>query len=76
MEKLITVKDVRERYGVTGQTARRYMRRMPHMENPLTVFESDLTAWETSRMEYPGGRVILEAPKIDIIVPRKRRANK
>ena len=39
MERLITVKDIRERYGCSGPTARKYLRQMFHYENPLTAPE-------------------------------------
>lgn len=51
MEKLITVKDVSERYGCSRQTARKYMRQCnPHMENPLTVPAYAFEKWEQSRV--------------------------
>ena len=37
MERLITVKDIAERYGVTRKTAASYIRRMYHYENPLAA---------------------------------------
>ena len=71
MRTILTVKDVAQRYKCSLQSARNYIRRMPHMESPLTVYESDLQAWEESRMEYP--EIHLIAPKIGkMIVPRKR----
>ena len=71
MRTILTVKDIAERYKCSLQCARNYIRKMPHMESPLTVYESDLQAWEESRMVYPG--VYLKAPKIGkMIVPRTR----
>lgn len=37
MERLVTVKDIRERYGCSNPTARKYLRQMFHYENPLTA---------------------------------------
>ena len=50
MERLLNVRTVAERYGVTAQCARNYIRRIDgHLENPIGVYESDLMAWEQSR---------------------------
>lgn len=73
MRTILTVKDVAQRYKCSLQCARNYIRRMPHMESPLAVYESDFQAWEESRMEYPGGRVRLITPKYGkLVVPRTR----
>ena len=70
---ILTARDVAERYKCSLQCARNYIRRMRHMEKPLTVYESDLLAWEQSRMKCPGDRVVLIAPKFEtMVVPRKR----
>ena len=46
---------------------------MKHMESPLTVYESDLEAWEESRVVYPGGKCYVASQKIGkLIVPRTR----
>jgi len=78
MEKLVTVRDIRERYGCTGPTARKYLRQMYHYENPLTAPEWALTEWEKSREAIPADprrRVqIKQATNGRVIVPRKRRA--
>ena len=37
MEKLVTVKDVSERYGCSMPTARKYLRQMFHYEAPLAA---------------------------------------
>lgn len=72
-DTIMTARDVAKRYKCSLQCARNYIRRMTHMEKPLTVYESDLLAWEQSRMECPGGRVRLVAPKVEkLVVPRKR----
>lgn len=71
MEGLLTTKDIAQRYQCSLQCARNYMRRMVHMENPLTVYESDLLAWEQSRMIVPAkSRNILNDKPL--IVPRHR----
>ena len=67
--EILTVADIAERYRCSAQCARNYIRKMVHMEHPLTVYESDLLAWEKSRMEYPELR--LEVPKM--VVPRTRK---
>ena len=71
MQTILTVKDIAQRYKCSLQCARNYIRKMPHMESPLTVYESDLQAWEESRMEYP--RVYLSAQNIGkMVVPKTR----
>lgn len=53
MERLYSVQDIMNRYQVTAQTARKYMRRMVHMEKPLMVSETSLRAYETGRTITP-----------------------
>ena len=66
MERLLKAADLIQRYGCSATSARNYMRRMRHMENPLRVFESDLLEWERSRMKYPAtsratsGRLVVD----------------
>ncbi len=79
MERLITVKDIRERYGCTSPTARKYLRQMFHYENPLTAPEWALTEWERSRERMPDGAGKQRKAEITrrketgrVIVPRKR----
>lgn len=51
MERLITVKDVKARYGCSTPTARKYIRLCePHMEDPLVTYEWALKEWEQSRI--------------------------
>ena len=51
MEKLLRVADIAERYGVSDETARHYIRRIPGcMEKPLRVTERQLYAWEAERI--------------------------
>ena len=68
MEKILTVKDIAQRYKCSAQCARNYLRRMPHMEGPLAVYESDLVAWEQSRMTIPAG-IKRSGP---LVISRKR----
>ena len=77
MEKLITVKDVSERYGCSLPTARKYIRQCkPHMENPLATLEWALKDWEESRMVFPDTskrkRTELMKRTERVIVPRTR----
>ena len=55
MRKLLSVTDIAERYQCSVKTARRYMRRMPHMEKPLMVTEQAVEAWELGRTFEPDG---------------------
>lgn len=70
MDKIWTVKDIAERYKCSMQCARNYIRKMPHMENPLAVFEKDLREWEYSRMVATQGKKIKRNEPL--IVPRTR----
>jgi Ni/Co efflux regulator RcnB len=54
MDRLLTAEDLAERYRVTIQTARKYIRQMRHMENPLRTWESAATAWEAGKTVTPG----------------------
>ena len=50
MEKLITVRDVKARYGCSSPTARKYIRQCnPHMEDPLAAPEWAFREWEERR---------------------------
>ena len=58
MEKLLSVKDICERYQVKdARTARRIMRDMEHMESPLMVTERAVKEWERKRMHPPESEV-------------------
>lgn len=81
MERLITVKDIRERYGCSGPTARKYLRQMFHYENPLTAPEWAMSEWESNREKMPESISNQRKAKITnrkqtgrVIVPRKRGA--
>ena len=79
MERLVTVKDMKERYGCSLPTARKYLRQMFHYENPLTAPRWAFDEWEQNRERMPDGisksraRVILNRKTNErTIVPRKR----
>ena len=71
MERLVTVKDVRERYGCSLPTARKYLRQMPHYENPLAAPVWAFEEWERGREVTPAKTVFQKRPE-RTIVPRKR----
>ena len=81
MEKLITVKDVCQRYGCTLPTARKYIRECnPHMERPLTAPEWAFREWENKRTVVIGSKrhiaeVMSKMSTGRIIVPRRRKTN-
>lgn len=63
MKKLLGVAEIRERYGCSEATARKYMRQMVHMEKPLRVTEDAVAAWEIGRTYNPvspgaGGKTV------------------
>lgn len=79
MERLVTVKDMQERYGCSLPTARKYIRQMiPHMENPLTATVTAFREWEESRTIFPADtsrkrkQEIIKKHAERIIVPRHR----
>ncbi len=79
MERLITVKDIRERYGCTSPTARKYIRQMFHYENPLTAPLWAVMEWEKNRERMPDGisrkrteEIVRRRETGRVIVPRKR----
>lgn len=75
MERLITVRDIRERYSCSDPTARRYLRQMFHYEKPLTAPRWAVDEWENNRECSPAGTTRRsEAKKRPerVIVPRKR----
>lgn len=75
MDQLMTVRGMRERYGCSNPTARKYLRMCnPHMENPLTAPMWAVEEWEDSRIA-----VVAEMPRRErristgrVIVPRNR----
>lgn len=79
MERLVTVRDMCERYGCSLPTARKYLRQMFHYENPLAAPQWAFNEWEQNRERMPAG--ISRARKAEIIsckesgrtiVPRRR----
>ena len=79
MERLVTVRDMAERYGCSLPTARKYLRQMFHYEDPLAAPKWAFDEWEQSRERMPAGISKARAAVIQsrkehgrIIVPRKR----
>ena len=74
MERLVTVRDVADRYGVTTKTAGRYLRQMFHYEKPLAAPRWAFDEWERGREVDPGARPsgITQKRPGRTIVPRKR----
>jgi hypothetical protein len=79
VERLVTVKDMMERYGCSGATARKYLRQMHHLENPLAAPLWALQEWERSRERMPEGisperkaAIIRRKQTGRVIVPRKK----
>ena len=79
MERLVTVRDMAERYGCSLPTARKYLRQMFHYENPLAAPRWAFDEWEASREKMPGGisterkaGIISRKQNGRTIVPRKR----
>ena len=76
MERLVTVKEMRERYNCSNPTARKYLRQChPHMESPLTAPEWAVQEWEDSRMVVPANKAKAVRTRTHtgrVIVPRKR----
>lgn len=78
MERLVTVKDMQERYNCSLPTARKYIRQMiPHMENPLTATVTAFREWEENRTIFPDHvsrkrRTEIKKQTGRVIVPRHR----
>lgn len=53
MERMYRVHEICERYQCAPKTARKYMRDMEHMENPLLVSERAIVAWERRKTVPP-----------------------
>lgn len=75
MDELMTVRGMRERYGCSNPTARKYLRQCnPHTENPLTAPVWAVEEWENSRISVPVqmmGRTERRMNTERIKVPRK-----
>lgn len=79
MNRLLTAKDIAERYQKSEKTAMRYMRQMEHMEKPLRVTEQAVEAWEIMRtyepqrkQEKPVRVCRMNEPNQRFIIPRVR----
>ena len=79
MERLVTVKDMQQRYGCSLPTARKYLRQMFHYENPLAAPRWAFDEWEASRERMPAGvgqarvaNILNRKQNERTIVPRKR----
>ena len=75
MDRLITVKDICNRYSCSLPTARKYIRQMFHYENPLTVPAWAFAEWERSRERMPADKsrkTQIRKNTGAVIVPRKR----
>jgi hypothetical protein len=68
MERLLRAKDIAERYSCSEGTARNYMLKMVHTENPLTVSMAALAAWESKR-------TVSSQPKMEKIIRQRNRQN-
>ena len=54
MDQRMTVRGMRERYGCSNPTARKYLRQcVPHTENPLTAPVWAVQEWEDNRTVIP-----------------------
>lgn len=60
MERLLSVKDMMERYQCSRQTAIRYMQQMEHQEKPYMVRQSVVEAWDRSRTVNPPEQIRAE----------------
>ena len=76
VDRLVTVKAMRDRYNCSLPTARKYLRQcVPHMENPLVAPEWAVDEWEASRLSVPAGiskEIMHRVSQGKTIVPRKR----
>ena len=77
-ERLVTVKEMMNRYGCSNPTARKYIRQcVPHMENPLVTYPWALREWEEKRTVVPPETSRKRREEFTrkagrVIVPRKR----
>jgi len=69
MERLLSVKDIQERYQCNPATARGYIRQMVHMEKPMMVKEKEVERWERDKTFYPQ-----ETYKTELLKKRRARA--
>lgn len=76
-EQLATVQFVKNRYGCSTPTARKYLRQcIPHMENPCCATMTAFREWEDRRTVIPAEvrrrEILYKAKTGRVIVPRKR----
>ena len=69
MERLVTVRDMAERYGCSLPTARKYLRQMFHYEDPLAAPKWAFDEWEQNRERMPAG---ISAERISGMLNRKK----
>ena len=80
MDRLVTVREMKERYQCSNPTARKYLREcVPHMENPLVAPDWAVSEWEQKRMVVPAEisqkrrtEILQRTTAGRIIVPRHR----
>ena len=60
MERLLSVKDLMERYQCSRQTAIRYMQKLEHQEKPYMIRVSVIEAWERERTVQPAEMIRAE----------------
>lgn len=80
MDALYGIPEIMERYGVSRQTASRYIHEMHHMESPrLLAPEWAVEEWERGRMSRDPSPAELRAmearmkhPGSDFKIPRRR----
>ena len=81
MDRMVTVKEMRQRYSCSSPTARKYLRKcVPHLEAPLVAPEWAVLEWEKSRTIIPAETSRKKMEEIrrrqgsgcKTIVPRKR----
>jgi len=64
--KMLSAKDIAERYGVCAKTARRYMHSMGCRTKPLRVSIAKVEAWD-KRNELPAVDYLKEVKKAEIV---------
>ena len=57
MDRLYSVRDIQERYQCNPATARKYIRQMDHMEQPLMVCERAIREWEQRKTVPSSDRI-------------------
>ena len=67
MERLLSVKDIQERYQCNPATARKYIRQMEHIEKPLMVSERAVSTWEKRKLIMPDYMIRQEMKRRKIV---------